>query len=237
MSNLNILYESDPTFGGFYNEWRVKRVNKLVSLLGMDWFKDKKVLELGCAFGNIGFYLESLGANVTFSDGRQEVLNVVLKKDPLAKVILIDEDTDWELNDKFDLIIHFGISYNINNWKQDLINTIRHAKYIVYETAVNRFNNDIEFKIKNYKYSHEYHGPINNIGSLMSISMIEDIFNNEKVEYKRYDDEDLNVSGMIYTFSDNIAYTKTSDEDIYIEAWHNPFVCGGRKYWIIKNNK
>ena len=107
VSNLNILYESDPTFGGFYNEWRVKRVNKLVSLLGMDWFKDKKVLELGCAFGNIGFYLESLGANVTFSDGRQEVLNVVLKKDPLAKVILIDEDTDWELNDKFDLIIHF----------------------------------------------------------------------------------------------------------------------------------
>lgn len=236
MSNLNILYESDPTFGEFYNEWRVKRVNKLVSLLGIDWFKDKKVLELGCAFGNIGFYLESLGANVTFSDGRQEVLNVVLKKDPLAKVILIDEDTDWKLDNKFDLIIHFGISYNINNWKQDLINTIKHAKYIAYETAVNRFNNEIEFKIKNYKYSHEYHGPINNIGSLMSISMIEDIFNNEKVEYKRYNDEDLNTQGLIYTFSDNIAYTKTSDEDIYIEAWHNPFVCGGRKYWIVKNN-
>lgn len=236
MSNLDILYESDPTFGGLFNEWRVKRVAKLEQVLGKDWFKDKKILELGCAYGNVGFYFKALGADVTFSDGRQEVLDEVLRKDPSAKVILIDEDTNWKLDDKFDLIIHFGISYNINNWKQDLINTIRHAKYIAYETAVNRFNNNIEFKIKNYKYSHEYHGPINNIGSLMSISMIEDIFNDEKVEYKRYDDEDLNNQGMIYTFSDNIAYTKTSDEDIYIEAWHNPFVCGGRKYWIIKNN-
>lgn len=237
MSNLDILYESDPTFGGFFNEWRVKRVAKIEKVLSKEWFKGKKILELGCAYGNVGLYFKSLGADVTFSDGRKEVLDIVLKKDPLAKVILIDQDSDWKLNDKFDLIIHFGISYNINNWKQDLINTIKHATYIAYETAVNRFNNNIEFKIKDYKYSHEYHGPINNIGSLMSVSMIEDVFKNAHVDYKRYDDEDLNIQGMIYNFSDNVSYKKTTEETIYIDAWHNPFVCGGRKYWIVKNNK
>jgi SAM-dependent methyltransferase len=233
----NILYESDETFGGFFNEWRVKRVKKIEQVLGVDWFKGKKILELGCAYGNVGLYFKSLGADVTFSDGRQEVLNVVLKKDPSAKVILINEDTNWNLKDKFDLIIHFGISYNINHWQQDLINTIRHATYVAYETAINKFNNEIEFKIKDYFYSHEYHGPLNKIGSLMSISMIEKIFKDEGVEYTRYDDTDLNLEGMIYTLDHNISFTNTLSETIYINSWHNPYVCGGRKYWIIYNAK
>lgn len=238
MSNVGLLYERSPIFGGFFNEWRLKRVNKLVNILGIDWFKDKKVLELGCAFGNVGFYLESLGAKVTFSDGRQESLDIVKFKDPSARTILLDQDTNWNLNETFDLIIHFGISYNINNWQQDLINSINHAEYVAYETAVNKFSNDIEFKIKDFKYGHQYHGPINNLGSLPSVSMIETLFKDKQVNYTRYDDEDLNHEGMIYNLKPTKEYKPISQEVIYLNSWHNSWGCGGRKYWLIrKDNK
>ena len=236
MSNIGLLYERSPIFGEFYNEWRVKRVNKLVSLLGIDWFKGKKVLELGCAFGNIGFYLESLGAQVTFSDGRQESLNIVKSKDPNAKTILLDQDTNWNLNETFDLIVHFGISYNLNNWQQDLINTIKHAQYIAYETAVNKFSNDIEFKIKDYQYGHECYGPINSIGSLPSISLIETLFKNQNVDYTRYDDTTLNHSFMNYTLPNNKEYKPKDNNTIYLQSWQDPWGSGGRKYWLIKKD-
>jgi hypothetical protein len=236
VSNIGLLYERSPIFGGFFNEWRVKRVNKLVTLLGADWFKDKKVLELGCAFGNVGFYLESLGAKVTFSDGRQESLDIVKLKDPSAKTILLDQDTNWNINETFDLIVHFGISYHLDNWQQDLVNAINHAQYVVYETAVNKFSNDIEFKIKDYKYSHKYHGPLNSLGSLPSVSMTEAIFKDKQVNYTRYDGEDLNHEGMLYNLKATKEYKPTSNDIIYLNSWHNPWGCGGRKYWLIKKD-
>jgi len=234
VSNIKLLYERSPVFGGFYNEWRVKRVNKLVSLLGVDWFKGKKVLELGCAFGNIGFYLESLGAQVTFSDGRQESLDVVKFKDPNARTILLDQDTNWNLNETFDLIVHFGISYNLNNWQQDLINTIKHAKYIAYETAVNKFSNDIEFKIKDPKYGETRQGPLNSLGSLPSVSLIETLFNNNNVQYTRYDNNDLNYAFMNYTIQSDKEYKPKDNNIIYLQSWTDAWGSGGRKYWLIK---
>ena len=236
MSNIDILYERSPIFGGIFNEWRVKRVNKLVALLGVDWFKSKKVLELGCAFGNVGFYLESLGAEVTFSDGRQESLDVVKSKNPNAKTILLDLDTNWKLDETFDLIVHFGISYHLDNWQQDLLNTINHAQCIAYETAVNKFSNDIEFKIKKSNKGHAYNGPVNSLGSLPSVSMIETIFKNSQVNYIRYDDADLNHEGMLYNLNPIKEYRPTSDETIYLDAWNNSWGSGGRKYWLIKKD-
>jgi hypothetical protein len=234
VSNIDILYERSPIFGGIFNEWRVKRVNKLVTLLGVDWFKDKKVLELGCAFGNVGLYLESLGSEVTFSDGRQECLDIVKLKDKNAKTILLDQDTDWSLKEKFDLIIHFGISYHLDNWQQDLLNTINHAQYIAYETAVNKFNNNIEFKIKKSNKGHAYNGPVNSLGSLPSVSMIETIFKDSQVNYIRYDDEDLNHECMIYTNQSSKEFKQQDNSIIYLNSWSDTWAYNGRKYWILK---
>lgn len=236
MSNIGLLYERSPIFGGVFNEWRVKRVNKLVNLLGVGWFKNKKVLELGCAFGNIGFYLESLGANVTFSDGRQETLDIVKLKDPNAKTILLDQNTNWNLNETFDLIVHFGISYHLDNWQRDLINTIDHTQYLAYETAVNKFSNNIEFKIKDYNFRHKYHGPINSLGSLPSVLMIENVIKDTKVNYTRYDDEDLNYEGFLYTSQNNKEYKPVSNETIYLSSHQDLWGSGGRKYWLIKKD-
>jgi len=231
---MNELIEENPIFGDFFNEWRIKRVNKLLEVFGKDWFKGKTVLELGCAFGNVGLYLETLGADVTYSDARQECLDEVLKKNPNATTIRIDQDSEWHLDETFDLVVHFGISYNLKNWQQDIINAIKHGKFVALETAVNKFSNEIEFPIKNYSYSHEYHGAFNNVGSLASVALFEKTFDSQGAKYKRYDDADLNISGCtIYTYPcDKIKGAKAHNE-VYLTAWADPKVSGGRKFWII----
>lgn len=234
MSNIGLLYERSPIFGGLFNEWRVKRVNKLIDILGKDWFKDKKVLELGCAFGNIGFYLESLGSEVTFSDGRQECLNIVKLKDQNAKTILLDQDTDWNLKEKFDLIVHFGISYHLNNWQQDLKNTIDHAQYVAYETAVNKFSNSVDFKVKDFNRDYEYRGSVNKLGSLPSVYAIESVFKDKQITFKRYDDEDLNHECMIYTNQSSKEFKQQDNSIIYLNSWSDAWAYSGRKYWILK---
>ena len=76
-NDKKLLIENEETFGGFFNEWRIKRVDKLINIFGLEWFKGKKILEMGCGYGNIGLYLESLGSIVHFSDARKEVLDKI----------------------------------------------------------------------------------------------------------------------------------------------------------------
>ena len=239
----NLLYEENEVFGGWFNHWRKVRVKKIEDVLGQDWFKGKKILELGAGFGNVGLYFKSLGADVTMTDARNECLEVILKKDKDANVILLDQDSKWELPEQYDLIIHFGLSYNLKNWKQDLISTINHSRlYVAFETAVNKFYQDICFQIRNYDPHHEFHGPLNGIGSLPSVSSIEKILS--IYEYTRYDDEDLNINNLIYTNTSFREFEFPRDEHgsvilepYCVDGWDNPFVSGGRKFWILKKER
>ena len=230
--NKALLYEPRNEFGQFYNDWRVKRVEKLEQIFGVKWFKNKSILELGCGFGHIGLYLETLGANVTFSDARQSCLNEVKRKNPTANTILLNQETNWKLDKQYDLVIHFGIMYNLNNWQQDLLATLAHGKYIALETAVNKFGDDIEIKIKDYVYGSEKYGPVNKIGTLPSVSLIENNFN--QYQYMMYDTSDINSE---YPFVYDIPILKASGiklkENAHIKTWDDKRVYGGRKLWVI----
>lgn len=227
------LIENNPIFGGFFNLLRFNRVVKLEKHFGKSWFKNKNILELGCAFGNIGFHLKSLGANVTFSDVNSECLKVVKSKDNKANVILLNQETEWKLNETFDLVVHFGVLYNLNYWRNDLINSIKHAKHIVLESSVTKFKDNSEFKIINPKYSHVLHGPFSCIGSLVSAQNIENTLTINNCSFTRYDDADLNVDNFIYDWKEQqIDYN--GNEKIISSHWNNPFY-GGRRYWIINN--
>ena len=63
---IESLFDRD----GNYIEWRRTRIEKVESLFGKDFFKGKKMLELGCAMGHTGRHFEELGATVTFAEGR-----------------------------------------------------------------------------------------------------------------------------------------------------------------------
>lgn len=226
--NKNILIEPDNIFGDYYNQWRLLRVCKLEQIFGIDWFKGKKILELGCGYGNIGLYLQNLGAEMTFADARTDFLDVIKGKCQTAKIICLNQNKKWNFDEQYDLIIHFGVLYNIQNWQQDLQCALSQTKYLALETAVNRYSYDINFAIKNFDLNGKHCGIFEQYGSLPSVNLIEKELGKT---FKRYDDADLNGNDFIkYTLICNDDAKVTSKT---IDSWHNKHYYGGRKFWIV----
>jgi SAM-dependent methyltransferase len=236
MNPYDVLFDSSESdFGGMFNQWRFFRVKKIEQFFDKEWFRGKKILELGCGYGNVGHYFSLLGSDVTFSDARKEALDIVKKKNSKFKTIQINQETKWSIDDHFDLIIHLGISYNLNYWEQDLIRTIKHADNIAYETAVTKYDSDAEYKILNYKYTSKMHGPFGHIGSLVSSSNIETLLKENNAEYTRCDDPDLNTMQHKYDWKE--VEFNADDRNGVVESWWNNTHFGGRRYWIIKCSK
>ena len=230
--NKNILLGYDDVFEKKYNQWRLVRVVKLEQIFGINWFKGKKILELGCGYGNIGLYFQDLGADVTFVEGKQEFIDVLKSKCPTAKVIKMDLDGAFELNEQYDLVIHWGLLYNINHWKDSLRSALAHARYLTLESNVNRYDYDIEFKVKDFDYGIKHCGIMNDIGSLPSISLIEKEL---PLIQKRYDDKDLNIDSILtYTYICNDS--SQNNQKFYNTAFHEK-VYGGRKFWVVDTQK
>lgn len=223
---VNYLHEETHPFDNCYNRWRETRMNKLISLFGEDW-SGKKVLELACAYGNIGLHLKSLGADVTFADARQNHLDIVLSKDPTAKTLLIDQDTDWQINQQFDIVLHFGVLYHLDNWRRDLSNAILHTKILVLESAV--VDSDKEYEYKLFEEDEDGENAFNSIGTMVSAVTIENHLQGLNCTLRRFDDEDLNTNWFNYTW-------KTSNPDlsnIAISSYEDKPLYGGRRFWLV----
>jgi len=240
-NNKNLLIEGEGVFGNFaadFDIWRIKRAEKLVNIFGLKWFKNKKILEMGCGFGHIGMYFNSLGSVVHFSDAREEVLEKVKEKKPDAITFVIDQEEDWSSKHHYDLIIHFGILYNLNYWEKDLSNALRHCDHLALESAVHKFNNTNEYKIVGFNYSHEYYGPYRQIGTLTSSVNIENVAKENGFEYTRYDDQDLNSEDNIsYYYDWKEMNNKTTPKYGLLKSWwDNPYCEGRRRFWLISKN-
>ena len=111
------------------------RLDIMTSYFGGEyWYKDKNILELGCGHGHVGKKLMDLGANVTFAEGRcewEEKIREVAGKN--IEFICLDNDQQWNLERKFDLIVHWGLHYHLQNWERDLSISAFHADYISLE--------------------------------------------------------------------------------------------------------
>jgi len=64
----------------FYEEWKNKRVKKIENIFGRDWFCGKSILELGAAHGDVGSHFLKLGAEVIFTDIKEEYLQSIKDK-------------------------------------------------------------------------------------------------------------------------------------------------------------
>ncbi len=235
----SLLYEDSEVFGGVFNDWRVKRVKKLEYILSRDWLKGKNVLELGCGYGNVGLYLKSLGSNVTFADARQEALDVVKQKDPEANTVILNQEEKWFLGRRFDLVLHFGLLYNLDNWEQDLECTIQHAGFVALETAVSRYAGPFTAKIVAPNYPHKLYGPYSGRGTLVSSVNIEHVFNRLGADYHRYDHKDLNLndkwSDYCYDWPEEPGPFEQFEGTPVVDSWDSIFL-GGRRFWIARNN-
>jgi len=202
--------------GDYYPIWRTNRINKLITVLGgKEWFINKEILELGCTTGAISSILKSYGAIPTCAEGNIDHIKQI--KENIDNVFHIDNDKEWNLNKKFDLVIHWGLLYHLNDWKNDLVRAINHAKILTLETEV-LDTTDINQEIKTNENWDD--GAINRIGTRMSPYMIEKILTESNTKFVRYDDEDLNISYHNYSWKDG---------DYNNGTWHP----GVRRFWVI----
>jgi len=211
-------------FDGHYNEWRVKRVNFIEKLYGKSFFRDKTILELGCGHGHIGRYLQNqLGAKVTFADGRQEHLNVIQQIMPSAETICFDQNQPWDLNRKFDIVIHWGVLYHLDNWRQDLESAAKHSNLIFLECEVcDSENPEVEIKMPKVE---GYDQDLGDVSTRPSSAGIEEKLIDLEFLYTRFDTKELNSEFHCYDWT----YDFTNDQN---DTEPVKYTFGHRRFWV-----
>jgi hypothetical protein len=204
-------------FNDHYIDWRIKRISKILELYGKDFFNNKSILELGCGLGDIGKEFISFGADVTFAEGRSDHCKKLKEKFPTSEIINLNQNKIWELEKRFDIVIHWGVLYHLNDWKSDLISTLKHSDLIFLESEVSD-SDDVNFDLK-IKEKDGYDQALDGIGSRPSANNVELFIKNLGFDIERFDDENLNSSFHQYSW-------KVTNTD----TWRH----GLRRFWIIK---
>lgn len=118
----------------------------------LDAARGGRVADIGCADGDFGFLLESLGAQVDFVDfpptnhnGMQGVRRLRHLLDSRADIHEIDLDSQFSLPaGRYDLIFFFGILYHLKNPFYVLERLARHSRHCLLSTRIARRMGGIE---------------------------------------------------------------------------------------------
>jgi SAM-dependent methyltransferase len=183
-----------------YDGWRVKRCNKMLEIYGIDYFKNKKILELGAGHGDIGAFFAELGAQVLCLDGRIQNVNFGRLKHRKIEQIKFEQfnlESDFSLFGRFDLIIDFGLIYHLKNVEAHLKCCFATADDIIMETVVcdSTDPHKIFFLTERKEIDEE---SLEGTGSRPSPFYIERIAKENNFDFTRYFTPDLNYT---YQFS------------------------------------
>ena len=178
----------------FYKDWVNCRVNRIINILGKDWFGGKSVLELGACYGDIGMELVRYGADVLFTDARQDNLKEIPGKYPFAnftpKTLTLDQNYHYNLNKRFDLVLHFGTLCHVENWKQDLKCAMDHTNLMFLETIVNPYPGPDE---RHYTGNRKYMGSTSGYQAVFTAESVEEVLSSLGCKYLRIDSKELNT--------------------------------------------
>lgn len=205
-----------------YIDWQLKRVKYVIGLFGLDFFKGKKVLELGSYQGGITQMFYNLGCDITGVEGSEKNINLSRQLYPHLKFIQLDCEKDLTTNlgdDVYDIIIHWGILSHLEHAKESIIYALRHADHIFLEsTVVDDCHSSIYFEKENTNWPDQ---ALDGIGSRMTTSYIEDIIRAEEgVRFTRHDNPKLNSRNQpIYSWSEHDS--------------HDTF----RRFWTIRTKR
>ena len=200
----------------YHPEWQNNRIQFMLSHYPAEFFKGKRILELGAYNGYIGAYFNSLGAEVHCLEGRKENVDKIKTNYPEVKVDVADLDTaDWKWG-KYDIIINFGLYYHLEKFhKEHLENCINNCDIMFFETVVYD-SNDSEIY---FRYEEGDDQSLTPIGGTPSTSYVENIFDELKITYDKFSDGCLNGNGHHYDWKD-------TGSKVY-DAW-------SRRFWIVK---
>jgi SAM-dependent methyltransferase len=200
-----VVYSSILNKGGLfdpsYEAWRVRRFNKILEIYGVDFFKGKRILELGCGHGDIGAFFADLGADVLCLDGRIQNINFAkLKHRKIAnlKFVQFNLENDFSHFGKFDLIIDFGLIYHIRNVETHLKACFAIANDIVVETVVCDSTDPDKILFCNERQEIDEES-VEGVGSRPSPFYIERIARENNFDFTRYFTADLN-SGSQFVY-------------------------------------
>jgi 2-polyprenyl-3-methyl-5-hydroxy-6-metoxy-1,4-benzoquinol methylase len=229
-----------------HEKWVKTRIQKILDIFGEDWFVGKKILELAACHGDVGIELSKLGSIVTFSDARP--INIQSIQSRLNSVIgikyytrIINQEEKYHFSQPFDLTIHMGVLYHLENWKQDLECAIKSSKIMILESLVNPYNEGGEeiLQLQVAEPIKKYHG-LNNKLILFSQQSVEDILRKNNCSFIRFDNEQLDSLGWDSSLLKHLYSWKefaSKDKVVY-----NYFLNGEevnihyRRFWLVINN-
>lgn len=188
--------------GQWYKQWRMVRMMKLCKLMGgKEWFRGKRILELGCGHGHVSKMLKDWGANPLATDGREWCVEATNYYWPDLEVKLVDQTKDYDLG-KFDLVIHWGISYHLppDAWEYDLMCAVGHAPVMSYDCEV--VDSSDPKWVKTNSNDGGMDKSLTGVGTFMSAAAIERCFGDMGCSFKRYDDCDLDNGSNYYSWKE-----------------------------------
>lgn len=185
-------------FDGKYLEWNQKRIKGIIEHYGHTFMQGKKVLDLGCGYGDIGGALYRLGADVTALDARQEHLKIVSKKFPGIKTIKADLDRSWPFpGNKFDLILDLDTVPYLLDYEPHLKAVCSSTTHLVLELTVCDSDNDRK-SIQVVESKSAYDMSINGHGCRPSAAAVERVLRECGFSFKRMDSARFNSGPYVY---------------------------------------
>jgi glycosyltransferase involved in cell wall biosynthesis/SAM-dependent methyltransferase len=185
-------------FDNIYHGWNRNRSKAILDFYTVKFFYFKKVLDLGCGYGDLGGVLYRLGSDVTGIDARQDHLKVTSKKYRGIKTVQANLDTQWPFHgQKFDLILDLGLMCHLGNYEQHLKAVCASTTHLVLETAVcdsDDPNKVILVDEDRATYDLAYGGK----GSRPSAAAIERVLKENGMNFKRMDSSKLNAGDYVY---------------------------------------
>lgn len=175
-------------FGGHYIDWRKSRMDGIRKYMGTEFFKGKTLLELGAGEGHNGYEFMKLGCQVMCTEVRQEHIDRGKQIYPQIKFKQFDCNTS-QIKKHYDIILHWGVLYHIENVQKNLVNVLNHCDYLLLETEVIDHEDSIcPIVTENNSYDQAFHFK----GSRPSTSYIETIFDTCGFKYQIILDPILN---------------------------------------------
>lgn len=202
----------------YHPDWQINRINFILSKYPKEFFKGKRILELGAYNGYIGAYFSALGAEVHCVEGRKENVDKIISDYPNVTAEHANLDTsDWNWG-HYDIIINFGLYYHLENYhKEHLVNCINNCDLMFFETVIYD-SSEPEIYFRDEVGDDQ---SLTEKGGTPSTSYVENIFNESNISYKKYTDPFLNNWQHKYDWPD---------------TGFKVFNQFHRRFWIVKND-
>lgn len=183
-------------FDGSYSDWNQKRLKAIIDHYGHQFFMHKKILDLGCGYGDLGGVLHRLGGDVTAVDAQQDHLKMISKKYAGVKTVKFDLDSAWPFyGKKFDLTLDLGLLCHLNGFYEHLKVVCATTSYLILETAVLDSNEPTCIIVPDQK---TYEGSFNGYSCRASAAAIEKALKEHGFSFKRADNTKLNSGPYTY---------------------------------------